>query len=1079
MSNNLVSQQMSIQNIQMGQLEPLSNKLDSSIHMGMMGQGVNSPALQQMSMSDMQMGMMGPNSTDASSQQISVSSHQTQPYEYMPNNHVLQKLSVSNMQMGPRSYNLVSDILPPNKQPGGMETMFNTVGQQSSVLIKRKMPMDSNKRVAHVEHRPWLHQASSPNKLSVQMQSQSTSTASGSPRPQAQFKRSASTKAGPQQLSAQKNPSGQPSPKYQNESTESVRLKLRESLGAALALVCQEQDKSSSVGKQSQNTGTQVNSQTSGLASGTACSAFNHVIEENKESLSDKGYDTCTQNKGGLNSTPKISSNNSDDYTETSRIHGQNCQSVISSLGESVSVSDGLFVKDELLQGNGLSWVLESNMGLEEKREAQIVEKQPAMGDSCIVSGGRHTQPPEVLASKIEVELYKLYSGVNKKYKEKGRSLLFNLKDRNNPDLREKVMSGDIAPDRLCAMTAEELASKELSEWRTAKAEELAQMVVLPDSDGDMRRLVKKTHKGEFQVEVEPHDSISVEVATAPSSLTRMRPKPREKDDSSPSQPDKKKIRGNGTGQKSSPEDQNVLMIPSTDGSDLMQGLMVDDELKDAEFLPPIVSLDEFMESLNAEPPFENLPVDAGKATTVSDKDDSRVGSESKSPDDVTSGKPGTVDLTNAKLDSDGKSAEELIKSETPRSVSITKGELVWEGLLQLNISSSASVMALFKSGEKAFAKAWPGLVEIKGRVRLDAFEKFLQELPMSRSRAVMAVQFVCKEGSAESERASVKEVADSYVVDCRVGFAEPASGVELYVCPPDSKTREMLGKVLPKDQLDALNFIDNGLIGVIVWRKPHITSTISPNHKHNSKKQNSTSRTNLEKDANLDVNVMSKHHGDRPHSFVKPQPDENDGDDDDVPPGFGPSAGAARDEDDLPEFNFSSGPLTPRSHLVKKSGIQGQGMPFHSPQSLPRPVDQMRELVHKYGQPETNNARGVMVQTWNDDDDDMPEWHPDDAKSQPQLQPQPHLQPAHVQAVFMRNNSIQQPMLRAHVMQQTQYQHMAPQTQTISSQPQVNVMQPPQTPWQQQGQWMAPISSYQNNNGQPWRRDAPSSRGF
>lgn len=44
-------------------------------------------------------------------------------------------------------------------------------------------------------------------------------------------------------------------------------------------------------------------------------------------------------------------------------------------------------------------------------------------------------------------------------------------------------------------------------------------------------------------------------------------------------------------------------------------------------------------------------------------------------------------------------------------------------------------------SGEKTSVKDWPGFLEIKGRVRLDAFEKFLQELPMSRSRAVMVSQ--------------------------------------------------------------------------------------------------------------------------------------------------------------------------------------------------------------------------------------------------------------------------------------------------------------------------------------------------
>lgn len=224
-------------------------------------------------------------------------------------------------------------------------------------------------------------------------------------------------------------------------------------------------------------------------------------------------------------------------------------------------------------------------------------------------------------------------------------------------------------------------------------------------------------------------------------------------------------------------------------------------------------------------------------------------------------------------------------------------------------------------------------------------------------------MQFICYEGSVESEHASLKEVnivsvqllrtnplfsfeliigfdivkmADSYVMDERVGFAEPASGVGPYVCPPNSKTREMLGEIFPKDQFDALNSIDYGLIGVIVWRK----STISPKHKHNSKNQNSVYMGNLEKNPNQNANIMFKH-----------GEDEGGGD---VPPRFGPPSGPAREEDDLPEFNFSSKP-----QLIKKSGIQP--IDTHS-RSIPRPVDQMRELIHKYGQPKTKNSRSLTM---------------------------------------------------------------------------------------------------------------------
>lgn len=50
--------------------------------------------------------------------------------------------------------------------------------------------------------------------------------------------------------------------------------------------------------------------------------------------------------------------------------------------------------------------------------------------------------------------------GTNVQYKSKARALLFNLRDSNNPQLRGRVLAGDIQPDALVQMTSEELASK-------------------------------------------------------------------------------------------------------------------------------------------------------------------------------------------------------------------------------------------------------------------------------------------------------------------------------------------------------------------------------------------------------------------------------------------------------------------------------------------------------------------------------------------------------------------------------------------------------------------------------------------
>ncbi|KAK9828602.1 hypothetical protein WJX72_000989 [[Myrmecia] bisecta] len=88
---------------------------------------------------------------------------------------------------------------------------------------------------------------------------------------------------------------------------------------------------------------------------------------------------------------------------------------------------------------------------------------------------------PVALGNNIEEALYKLHGGANKDYKAKYRSLWFNLKDPNNPDLRARVLHGEVDPPTLVRMSANELASRELSQWRQKKAEESLQASVLDE----------------------------------------------------------------------------------------------------------------------------------------------------------------------------------------------------------------------------------------------------------------------------------------------------------------------------------------------------------------------------------------------------------------------------------------------------------------------------------------------------------------------------------------------------------------------------------------------------------------------
>jgi transcription elongation factor S-II len=63
------------------------------------------------------------------------------------------------------------------------------------------------------------------------------------------------------------------------------------------------------------------------------------------------------------------------------------------------------------------------------------------------------------LACEIELAMHASLDGVSAKYKSKYMQLSFNLKDPKNPDLRRKVVLGEITPAELISASPEELAS--------------------------------------------------------------------------------------------------------------------------------------------------------------------------------------------------------------------------------------------------------------------------------------------------------------------------------------------------------------------------------------------------------------------------------------------------------------------------------------------------------------------------------------------------------------------------------------------------------------------------------------------
>ncbi|XP_061111155.1 transcription elongation factor A protein 1-like isoform X2 [Conger conger] len=76
------------------------------------------------------------------------------------------------------------------------------------------------------------------------------------------------------------------------------------------------------------------------------------------------------------------------------------------------------------------------------------------------------------LGAQIEDWIFQEFKHTDVKYKNRVRSRIANLKDGKNPNLRRNVLCGNIMPNRMARMTAEEMASDQLKEIRKSLTEE-------------------------------------------------------------------------------------------------------------------------------------------------------------------------------------------------------------------------------------------------------------------------------------------------------------------------------------------------------------------------------------------------------------------------------------------------------------------------------------------------------------------------------------------------------------------------------------------------------------------------------
>ena len=84
-------------------------------------------------------------------------------------------------------------------------------------------------------------------------------------------------------------------------------------------------------------------------------------------------------------------------------------------------------------------------------------------------------------------------------YKERFRSLAFNLKDQRNVSLHERITSGQLPAQDMVHLSNEALANDSIRQaTEKAKRQALEQAILHEHADGPARKI---THKGEVDIE--------------------------------------------------------------------------------------------------------------------------------------------------------------------------------------------------------------------------------------------------------------------------------------------------------------------------------------------------------------------------------------------------------------------------------------------------------------------------------------------------------------------------------------------------------------------------------------------------
>lgn len=439
----------------------------------------------------------------------------------------------------------------------------------------------------------------------------------------------------------------------------------------------------------------------------------------------------------------------------------------------------------EWLQDHPTFEVLRPSVGKDEKKKEKKEDSEKTVRDNIrkslkeiLTTRSKEQQDLSISEGEIdkcshnvEGEMFSFFGDTGHRYKNKYRSLMFNLKDPRNKVLFRHVLSGEISVDRLVRMTPEQLASPELATWREQEAKHTLEMIRMNQEEINATKAhIKKTHKGE--VEIDDDDLSTFENSVKANAELKVE-----------------------KGLPDSNTSSSTLLLDTTD-EHRIHLFDLNCRICTGKMAPP------------GEPPRRETPAPLVSTTSIV-----QAVAESSIPS------PTPMDIVTSASSPDSATVTQPPVSPSVLSKTPKKVPAVWKGFVMMQSVAKFGTSAYRVSGScDDLLQLLPDTLHVQGRIAHEQVWDYLLQLKSSTSREVCVIRY---EASSDDEKLSYVSLYSYFYSRKRCGVVSNCyTGVKDMYLVPLASHQHIPPELLPFDGPGLDEPRPHMLLGIIVRSK-------------------------------------------------------------------------------------------------------------------------------------------------------------------------------------------------------------------------------------------------------------------